>query len=195
MSHCFSQTCLQVQEYQYLKVNYESVVDWKLTTDHLCCNPRFHGCERCDCALVRTQDKDRNNKNILVHILFMFKQSISSQTLDLTLVQPMGALMGPQHAVDWDLRLRRLRAWPLALTEFITLHSVIVKVVLKWYQIWRASASAHMLCPFPKYSPVFQNTIGIVSKDLDGYRSVSEGPEDYRMVSGCRDKYRIPIQR
>ncbi|KAG2145011.1 hypothetical protein BD769DRAFT_1625525 [Suillus cothurnatus] len=99
-----------VQEHQYLKVNYESVVDWKLTTNHLCCNPSFHGCERCDCALVRTQDKDRNNKNILVHILFMFKQSISSQTLDLALVQPMDALMGPQHAVDRDLRLRCLHA-------------------------------------------------------------------------------------
>jgi hypothetical protein len=50
--------------------------------------------------------------------------------------------------------------------------------------IWRASASARTLCPFPKYSPVFQNTIGIVS----------EGPDDYRMISRCRDKYCIPIR-
>ncbi|KAG1738198.1 hypothetical protein EDB19DRAFT_1983664 [Suillus lakei] len=84
-----------VQEHRYLKVNYESV------------------------------DKDGNNKNIFVRILFMFKQSIGSQTLDLTLVQPMDAPTGPQHAIDQDLRLRRLRARPLALTEFITLHSVI----------------------------------------------------------------------
>ncbi|KAG1865546.1 hypothetical protein DFJ58DRAFT_838652 [Suillus subalutaceus] len=114
-----------VQEHQYLKVNYESVVDWKLTTDHLRCNPSFHGRERRDCALVRTQDKDGNNKNIFVCILFMFKQSIGSQTLDLALVQPMDAPTGPQHAIDQDLRLRRLRARPLASTEFITLHSVI----------------------------------------------------------------------
>ncbi|KAG1819402.1 hypothetical protein DFJ58DRAFT_720208 [Suillus subalutaceus] len=83
---------------------------------HLRCNPSFHGRERRDCALVRTQDKDGNNKNIFVRILFMFKQSIGSQTLDLALVQPMDAPTGPQHAIDQDLRLRRL---------FITLHSVI----------------------------------------------------------------------
>ncbi|KAG1854811.1 hypothetical protein DFJ58DRAFT_841293 [Suillus subalutaceus] len=99
-----------VQEHRYLKVNYKSVVDWKLTTDHLRCNPSFHGRERRDCALVRTQDKDGNNKNIFVRILFMFKQSIGSQTLDLALVQPMDAPTGPQHATDQDLRLRRLRA-------------------------------------------------------------------------------------
>ncbi|KAG1870704.1 hypothetical protein DFJ58DRAFT_713928 [Suillus subalutaceus] len=102
-----------------------SVVDWKLTTNHLRCNPSFHGRERRDCALVRTQDKDGNNKNIFVRILFMFKQSIGSQTLDLALVQPMDAPTGPQHAIDQDLRLRRLCARPLASTEFITLHSVI----------------------------------------------------------------------
>jgi hypothetical protein len=63
-----------------------------------------------------------------------------------------------------------------------------VKVVLKGYRIRRALASARTLCPFPEYSPVFQNTICIVSKDLDGYCSVSEGPDDYRMISRYRDK-------
>lgn len=115
----------QVQEHQYLKVNYESVVDLKLTTNHLHCNLSFHGHEQHDCSLVCTQDKDGNNKNIFVYILFMFKQSIDSQTLNFTLVQPMDAPTSPQHAVDWDLWLRCLRTWPVALMEFITLHSVI----------------------------------------------------------------------
>jgi hypothetical protein len=65
---------------------------------------------------------------------------------------------------------------------------VTVKVILKGYWIQRASASAHMLCPFPEYSPVFQNTVHIISKDPDGYCSVSEGPDDYHMISGYRDK-------
>jgi hypothetical protein len=64
----------------------------------------------------------------------------------------------------------------------------LVKVVLKRYRIRRASASARTLCPFPEYRPLFQNTILIVSEDPDGYGSVSEGPDDYRMVSRCRDK-------
>jgi len=28
--------------------------------------------------------------------------------------------------------------------------------------------------------------MSVVSEDPDGYCSVSEGPDDYRMVSGCR---------
>jgi hypothetical protein len=68
-----------------------------------------------------------------------------------------------------------------------------VKVILKGYRIRRALASAHTLCPFPEYSPLFQNTILIISEDPDGYCSISEGPDDYHMISGCRDKYHIPI--
>jgi hypothetical protein len=68
-----------------------------------------------------------------------------------------------------------------------------VKVVLKGYRIRRALASARTLCPFPKYSPLFQNTIHIISEDPDGYCSISEGLDNYCMISGCRDKYRIPI--
>jgi hypothetical protein len=73
--------------------------------------------------------------------------------------------------------------------------SDFVKVVLKGYQIRRALASARTLCHFPEYSPLFQNTILIVSEDLDGYGSVSEGLDNYRRISGCRNKYRIPIRR
>jgi hypothetical protein len=72
---------------------------------------------------------------------------------------------------------------------------LVVKVILKWYQIQRALASARMLCPFPEYSPVSQKAICIVSKDLDGYSSVSEGPDNYCMISEGNDKYCIPIQR
>jgi hypothetical protein len=70
-----------------------------------------------------------------------------------------------------------------------------VKVILKWYRIWRALASARMLCPFPEYSPVFQNAICIISEDLDGYSSISEGPDNYRMISKGKDKYCLPIRK
>jgi hypothetical protein len=58
----------------------------------------------------------------------------------------------------------------------VSFHSV--KVILKGYRIRRASASARELCHFPEYSPIFQNTI----------RIVSEGPDDYHMISRYRDK-------
>jgi hypothetical protein len=43
--------------------------------------------------------------------------------------------------------------------------------------------SACTLCPFSKYSPVFQKVIHIISEDLDGYSSVSEGLDDYHTVT------------
>ncbi|KAG1888189.1 hypothetical protein F4604DRAFT_1877352 [Suillus subluteus] len=91
-----------LQEYCYLKVNYESFVDWKTATDYLRCNPSFYGCEKRDCALIRTHDKDGNDQNIFVRLLFMFK-----------------------YVVDWDLCFTHLRARPAALSEFISIHSII----------------------------------------------------------------------
>ncbi|KAJ8580971.1 hypothetical protein M405DRAFT_887350 [Rhizopogon salebrosus TDB-379] len=114
-----------LQEHRYLKVNYESVVDWKLTTDHLRCNLSFHGHERRDCALICTKDKDGNDKNIFVQTLFMFKHTVGSSILDLALVLPLDAPLGPQRVVDRDLRLTRLRARPMASSEFIPLQSII----------------------------------------------------------------------
>ena len=43
----------KIVECQYLKINYESMVDWKLATDHLCCNKSFHSFERRDHVIVQ----------------------------------------------------------------------------------------------------------------------------------------------
>ncbi|KAG2129743.1 hypothetical protein DEU56DRAFT_872433 [Suillus clintonianus] len=117
----------QIHEHRYLKVHYESAADWKLATDYLRCNPSFHGKERRDYALIRTQDKDGHDKNIFVQILYMFKHTVGSNTLDLALVLPMDALIGPlaRRRMDRELRLTRLRARPTSSSEFITLHSII----------------------------------------------------------------------
>ncbi|KAG1797456.1 uncharacterized protein HD556DRAFT_1233350 [Suillus plorans] len=120
----------QIHEYRYLKVHYESTADWKLATDYLRCNPSFHGKERRDCALIRTLDKDGRDKNIFVKILCMFKHTVGSCTLDLALVLPMDALIGPRRCMDRELRLTRLRARPASSSEFITLHSIICGALL-----------------------------------------------------------------
>ncbi|KAG0691632.1 hypothetical protein DFH29DRAFT_884029 [Suillus ampliporus] len=93
----------KLQEYCYLKVNYESTVDWKLATDYLQCNPNFHGQERYDCALIHTLDKDGNNKNIFVQILFIFKYTVGDKSLDLALMLPMDTPLGACPTVDHDL--------------------------------------------------------------------------------------------
>lgn len=112
---------LQLQEHRYLKVNYESTVNWKLATNYLRCNPSFHGCKHRDCALILTLDKDRNNKIIFVRILFMFKFVVGNHTLELALVLPMDAPTGSRRSVDHDLELTHLRARPPASSEFISL--------------------------------------------------------------------------
>lgn len=114
----------KIHEHRYLKVQYESTATWKLTTDYLRCSPSFHGHERRDCALIRTQDKDGCDKNIFVKLLFMFKHIVGNRTLDLALVLPMDA-SPRRRLLDQDLRLTRLRARPAASSEFITLHSII----------------------------------------------------------------------
>ncbi|KIO03606.1 hypothetical protein M404DRAFT_26915 [Pisolithus tinctorius Marx 270] len=42
-----------VWEYRYLKVNYASVVDWKVAVNHIRCSPSFHGWPWYDCALIQ----------------------------------------------------------------------------------------------------------------------------------------------
>ena len=116
---------VQIQEHRYLKVHYESMVDWKLTTNYLRCNPSFHGQERYDCALVRTLDKDQNKKIIVIRLLSIFKYTVAGHTLDLALVQPMDAPTGPLWIVDCDLHLRCFRSRPCTSTEFISLQSII----------------------------------------------------------------------
>ncbi|KAG1834628.1 hypothetical protein DFJ58DRAFT_670597 [Suillus subalutaceus] len=114
----------QVHKHRYLKVHYESAATWKLATDYLRCSPSFHGHKRRDCALIRTQDKDGHDKYIFVKLLFVFKLTVCNRTLDLALVLPMDA-SPRQRLLDRDLRLTRLRAQPAALSEFVTLHSII----------------------------------------------------------------------
>ncbi|KAG2111031.1 hypothetical protein BD769DRAFT_1392138 [Suillus cothurnatus] len=119
----------QVHEHHYLKVHYESTATWKLATDYLRCSPSFHGHEHCDCALIRTQDKDGHDKNIFVKLLFVFKYTVGNHTLDLALVLPMDA-SPRRRLLDRDLRLTQLHAWPAASSEFITLHSIICGALL-----------------------------------------------------------------
>ncbi|KAG2350216.1 hypothetical protein BDR05DRAFT_942722 [Suillus weaverae] len=120
----------KLQEHRYLKVNYKSTVDWKLTTDYLQCNLNFHGCKHRDCALIHTLDKDGIDKNIFVWILFMFKFMVSNHTFELALVLPMDAPTGSRRSVDRDLGLTRLQARSLASSEFISLQSIICGALL-----------------------------------------------------------------
>ncbi|KIK92437.1 hypothetical protein PAXRUDRAFT_13237 [Paxillus rubicundulus Ve08.2h10] len=120
----------KVHKHCYLKVHYESAVDWKLMTNYLQCNPNFHGQERRDCVLIHMRDKDQTDHNIFACLLFMFKYTVGDITLDLALVQPLDLLTGSRHSVDRDLSLRHFRSRLPVASEFISLQSVICGALL-----------------------------------------------------------------
>ncbi|KAI6095746.1 hypothetical protein EV401DRAFT_2062414 [Pisolithus croceorrhizus] len=108
----------QIMEFKYIKVNFESVVDWCQYMDHLQCNPNFHGCSHYDCILLKTQQQD-----IFGQLIFMFQCVVSEESFPLALMQPYDALTQPQLVKDVHLNLWRV-------SEFFLVHSIIHGVLL-----------------------------------------------------------------
>lgn len=94
---------MQLQEFRYLRVNYESHIDWKIVTNYLQCNPDFHGHEHYDCTLVCTIDR-HNNKLIIVQFQFMFEYIVGDVTLCLALVMPLDFATGKACVINEDLQ-------------------------------------------------------------------------------------------
>ncbi|KAG2105004.1 uncharacterized protein F5147DRAFT_746463 [Suillus discolor] len=81
-------TDFQIHEYRYLKLNYESTVNWRQSTDHLQSNPSFHGSPRFDCALIQLTAE----RTVFVKIIFMFKCEVPDiGAFQFALVQPYTA--------------------------------------------------------------------------------------------------------
>ncbi|KAG1768464.1 hypothetical protein EV702DRAFT_1181984 [Suillus placidus] len=119
----------QIHEYRYLRLNYESTVNWKQSTDHLRSNPSFHGSPRFDCALIKLTAE----KNVFVKIILMFQCEVPDVvgTFQLALVQPYTAgIPGGARRIDKDLRLNRVKAVPRGDSIFVPLKSFIRGAVL-----------------------------------------------------------------
>ncbi|KAG0696432.1 hypothetical protein DFH29DRAFT_984614 [Suillus ampliporus] len=118
----------QIHEYRYLKLNYESTVNWKQSTDHLRSNPSFHGSPRFDCALIQLTAA----RTVFVKIILMFKCEVPDvDTFQLALVQPYTAgIPGGSRRIDRDLRLTRVKAVPRGDSIFVPLKSFIRGAVL-----------------------------------------------------------------
>ncbi|KIM63297.1 hypothetical protein SCLCIDRAFT_24432 [Scleroderma citrinum Foug A] len=110
-----------VIEYCYVKVNFESKVDWCQYTDYLHCSPSFHGQARHDCAIFRTQQHD-----IFGRIVFLFTCSIDKEKFPLALVHPYDAgLVGQRLSKDSHLGFWRVREQSRASTEIFSVHLII----------------------------------------------------------------------
>jgi hypothetical protein len=113
---------MQIHEYRYLKVNYESMVNWKQATDHLRCNPQFHGLPRFDHALIQlTVDE-----TIFVRLIFLFRCCISNlESFEFALVQPYTVRINSARRTDHFFKLTHVKAIPRASSIFIPLNSFI----------------------------------------------------------------------
>ena len=96
---------VQILPFQYLKVNYKSVVDWRTYTDYLRCNPSFFGHERYDYALV-----EEGGHHFFVHFLQFFQVSVGTQLHPLAYVETYCRCPGAMRRKDKDLGIYRLQS-------------------------------------------------------------------------------------
>ncbi|KAI5988874.1 hypothetical protein F5J12DRAFT_898070 [Pisolithus orientalis] len=112
----------KIREYQYLKVQYASMVDWEVAVNYLRCNPSFHGQPRYDGALIQLSE----TKTAFVRLIFMFtcKVAVFKDTFQFALVQLLTAGTGVCR-LDQDLRLVRVKAVSRAASIFIPVKLII----------------------------------------------------------------------
>ena len=113
-------------EFQYIRVNYESVVDWRLCTDILHCKESFHGRQRYDHVIVATE-----HRYFFARILRLFKISTAMESHSLAYVQSYCRPVGQTRRRDKDLGLYRVRVkvnpYEIISTESIVRGALLVQ--------------------------------------------------------------------
>ena len=105
-----------------MRVNYESVVNWRLATDLLRINPLFHGQPRYDCAIVKVKE----DEYIFARLLHTFECIIRDKTYYMALTLPMD--LPPDHRFrvrNKDLHFIHIRARPRSSSTFISVESIV----------------------------------------------------------------------
>jgi hypothetical protein len=116
---------LQISEYRYLKVTYESKVTWQTTTDHLRCNPKFQNKPRYDCVIINT-----TIGIIFARLIFIFTTEIDNTKYPWAFIQPYDSPIGRLTDKEKELELFRVRAQPRGSPEFVDARSIIRGVLL-----------------------------------------------------------------
>ncbi|KAG2033410.1 hypothetical protein BDR03DRAFT_872154, partial [Suillus americanus] len=124
----------KITEFRFLKVNYESLVDFcqttvsyfSFTTDYLHCSPSFHNLPRYDCVIVNT-----TTGVFFARLLFLFTCVINNTPYYITLVWPYDAPVRRRLQKDKHLKFWRVRQQPReTASEFILAESIIRGVAL-----------------------------------------------------------------
>jgi len=114
---------MQVTEFRYLHIRYESCVTWCVETDMLHCNPSFNHAPRYDCVMV--QMSSESGSFIFARLIFIFTFMLADTSYPFALVHPLDAPTGILRRKERDLGLIRLRAKHRREAEFIPLSSII----------------------------------------------------------------------
>ncbi|EIW85602.1 hypothetical protein CONPUDRAFT_150407 [Coniophora puteana RWD-64-598 SS2] len=120
-----------IQEYRYLKINYESMETWKMCTDLLRCTPSFYDKPRYDCAIVHLDDEP--DVYGIVRLITSFKFTIpelgaNSSPFHAVLVQPYTSAVekgSRTRRLDTDLGFLRVKAQPRSDAFMIPIKSII----------------------------------------------------------------------
>ncbi len=118
--HGFRTQYLQITEYRFIQVKYESQVTWREERDLLRCSPKFRGAPRHDSVLM---DWDGGYKFFKLVFTFMYK--FRGVACALALVLPLDFPIGPRRpAVDRDLGLCRLVERPPSESKIVPLRAL-----------------------------------------------------------------------
>lgn len=107
-------------EYRFLKVNFESLVDWRVSTDYLRCTPMFHGSPRYDCVILQT-----DTGIIFGKLMLIFTCTVGDVQYPVTLVLPYDRPVGIRPRKDKDFQFWRVKRKPRASAEFFSVHSIV----------------------------------------------------------------------
>ncbi|KAF8971925.1 hypothetical protein BDZ97DRAFT_1901552 [Flammula alnicola] len=110
--------------YQYVKVHYESVIDWEIKTNILRINPNFHHNARYDYVLLQA----RNDDYIFAQLLHVFGILYNDQTHYLALIMPMDVPVprsDSNRGRDRDLRFTRVISRPRSAAVVVDIEAIL----------------------------------------------------------------------
>ena len=124
--------CWQIKEYQFLKVSYESKVNWKLESDYLRCSPLFHNLPQYDFIIVQVSGGlGQPPRHIFAQLCFVFQCRVATSKYAMALIQPYDALPGTTHRRrDKALCFYRVWSQPRKSSEFISVESIVQRALL-----------------------------------------------------------------
>ncbi|KAK0482734.1 hypothetical protein IW261DRAFT_1550495 [Armillaria novae-zelandiae] len=119
-----------IRIYQTLTVNYQSLVNFKNSTDLLRCSPSFYNHPHYDGVIINT-----NRGAYIGWLVQLFECEYLEQRYPLALVHPFDITVTDgrehwKHQRDRDLGFYRVRACPRVYSQFVSIYAIIRGVLL-----------------------------------------------------------------